>query len=745
MRLNQNQIREICEALNEGRPLEEKYRSLLFNPKKEPELIWNGKQCCQEDTVIPLRVAERINESRDKSLEQSKLKPPKNSTRLPQSEWRNKLILGDNKFILPSIMTGEIGEEIKTKGGIKLIYIDPPFDAGINFHMKINTKGEQSPRTIPMPQNIAYRDTWGEGNDSFITMIYERIAMAKKILHNEGFIFLHCDYKADAYLRILMDEVFGKCCFVNEIIWRRKGGSALKGMKNLSNAHDVILCYSKSKGQKINQVYSRPSNQYIEKNFKYYDENGRRYMLNVMRSPSPRPNLVYDYKGYRTPPNGWSIPIEKMKYLDAEGRLYYPDSKNKQIYKKVYLDEYPGQSINTLWTDIPVLKGRNKEIVGYPTQKPETLLERIILMGSNPGDIVFDFFCGSGTTCAVAEKLGRKWIGADIGHVAIHTTKKRMLNIQKESANANSKKFDVLTLDSSEKDYLLKNLMLISDKSTISLKEKFFKKIVLSAYNAKPRVGSKRLDGEKEEKTIAIAPINQPCSLFFIDKVINECIEEGINKTEILAFEYELGLFPKAMILASRKGVRITFRYIPKDILEGKTLKSNNIFFNEVSYFEINPIYNSKGVSLELSNYTVCHAQDNSSKDRKKVLESGHSMTLKNGLLISKFYDKKTGHTEDHVITNHWTDWIDYWAVDFNYSKENLSKTSTERKSSTYPTYIFNNDWQSFRDRNCSELTLITPTIKFKVNPPTLAVKVVNILGNETMQVINLSNLEEGS
>ena len=173
--------------------------------------------------------------------------------------------------------------------------------------------------------------------------------------------------------------------------------------------------------------------------------------------PSPRPNLMYDYKGYKTPPNGWAVPIETMKKMDKDGRLYFPESKDKQIYKKIYLDEYEGQLTNNLWVDIKLLKGNNAEIIDYPTQKPEALLERIIKTSSNEGDIVMDIFSGSGTTEAVAEKLGRKWIGADLGKFAIHTTRKRLIGVQRQlkAEGKDYRAFEILNLGKYERQHYI--------------------------------------------------------------------------------------------------------------------------------------------------------------------------------------------------------------------------------------------------------------------------------------------------
>jgi len=208
----------------------------------------------------------------------------------------------------------------------------------------------------------------------------------------------------------------------------------LKGMRVFSNATDSILFYTKTDDYLYNTVYMSLDQDYINEQFTKVDANGRRFQATVMRSPNPRPNLMYDYKGYKMPPNGWAVSREKMERLDKDGQLYFPEDKSKQIYRKIFLDEYPGQPANNLWIDIPTLKGKSIEKLGYPTQKPIALLERIIQASSNPGDVILDPFCGCGTAVHAAQKLGRIWVGIDITPLATALIKSRLYDAFKIEA-----------------------------------------------------------------------------------------------------------------------------------------------------------------------------------------------------------------------------------------------------------------------------------------------------------------------
>ena len=338
----------------------------------------------------------------------------------------NRLIYGDNLLALAALLAGD-DDTPSLRGKFDLIYIDPPFDSKADYRSKITLPGVTLDQKPTVLEQFAYSDTWADGTASYLAMITPRLALMRELLSDRGSIYVHLDYHVAHYVKIVLDEIFGRENFRNEITWKRKGGSALGTMNRLSVNTDSIFYYTKTEDFIFNPLYVRDE-EYIADMFKRSGDDGRRYMLNVMRSPSPRPNLRYDYKGYKTPPNGWAIPIETMKRLDEEGRLYFPETKDKQIYKKIFLDEYPGQLVTNLWDDISLLKGRNAEIVDYATQKPEALLNRIIEISSDRGSLVGDFFVGSGTTAASAEKLGRRWVVSDLGKPSAMITRKRLID-----------------------------------------------------------------------------------------------------------------------------------------------------------------------------------------------------------------------------------------------------------------------------------------------------------------------------
>jgi DNA modification methylase len=260
---------------------------------------------------------------------------------------------------------------------------------------------------------------------AYLAMMAPRLVELRRVLKESGSIYLHCDPTASHYLKLLMDGVFGPQMFKTEIIWKRttSHGNVSTGYGDIT---DSILFYAKGPRPIWNQPYAKYSDEYVAATFRYTDENGRRYTSENLRNPGVRPNLTYDYKGFKPHGNGWAVSKEKMEKYDREGRLIFPSKPDGRIRLKRYLDEQPGAKVQSLWDDIPPIGAQAQERLGYPTQKPEALLERILRASSNEGDVVLDPFCGCGTTVQVAQKLNRRWIGIDITHLAIGLIKTRL-------------------------------------------------------------------------------------------------------------------------------------------------------------------------------------------------------------------------------------------------------------------------------------------------------------------------------
>jgi adenine-specific DNA-methyltransferase len=595
-------------------------------------------------------------------------------------------------------------------------------------------------------------------------MIHERLVLMRDLLAEDGSIYVHCDYRVSSYLKLVLDDIFGINLFVNEITWKRKGGSALSTMNKMSVNTDTIYLYTKSDKPIWNKVFMEPDSDYIDQMFTRLDENGRKFMLNVCSSPTYRPNLIYDFHGYKTPPNGWRYSREKMEELERQGLIFFPDDKNRQVYKKVFLDEYEGQLITNLWVDIHLLKGNNEEIIGYPTQKPEALLERIIKASSNEGDLVADFFCGSGTTSAAAEKLGRKWICADLGKFAIHTTRKRLIGVQRElkKAGQNYRAFEILNLGKYERQHYIgvnTNLRQAEQQKQLEEKEAAFIDLILRAYRAEKTEGFNTFVGKKAGRLISVGPVNLPVTRLFVEEVILECRQKHITRVDILGFEFEMGLFPNILDEAKAKGIEITPKYIPAEVFDKRAVEKNQVVFHDISFIEVKPIVKGNSVAVELTDFSVHYSQDSIAAAESSLKEKGSKIVVEQGQIIKVNKDAK-GFFSREVLTKSWTDWIDYWSVDFNFeSKREIIRVKKipeaqadlpgmgKPKQIPIPEYeevwtgdfIFENEWQSFRTKKDRSLELKSVFHECEPGRRKLAVKVVDIFGTDTMTIVEVT------
>ena len=753
MKLTDNEIRDITQHLEVGKSLPEKYRFLLFEDKKEVELVWNGKSGDVCNVVLPFQVIEQVDEPRAEDVValQSDLFDQQTGRQI--KGWNNKLIWGDNKLILSSLKNGPLREEIEAQGGIKLIYIDPPFDVGADFSMDIEIGGETLTKKPNVLEEIAYRDTWGKGADSFISMIYERLVLMRDLLAEDGSIYVHCDWRVNSYIRLVLDEVFGKSVFRNEIIWKRKTGRGQtnKQPTEFGTQIDSIIFFSKSRNNTFQDIRKPLKKEYINKFYRHTDKNGRRYRIADLSSPSPRPNLTYEYKGYQPPLKGWAVSLEKMKKWDEDDRLYFPKDKSGRIQRKRYLDENDGEIVQNLWDDIHIAGPQSDERLNYPTQKPEALLERIIKASSNEGDIVADFFAGSGTTAAVAEKLNRKWIASDLGKFAIHTTRKRLIGVQRQlkTEDKSWRAFEILNLGKYERQHYIginPDLRETEKQQQLEAKEKAFLDLILHAYHAETVSQFNSFQGKKAGRLVAVGPVNLPVTRLFVEEIILECRQKHITKVDILGFEFEMGLFPSIQDEAKSKGINLVMKYIPRDVFDKRAVEKNQVVFHDVSFIEVKPHFGKgkqkNSIAIEVTDFSVFYSQD--AADADAGLKNKKSKVIVDQGQVVKIAKDKDGIISREVLTKKWTDWIDYWSVDFDFeSKQEILRVKDAESGETEEVwtgdYVFENEWQSFRTKKDRSLELKSAFMECIPGRRKIAVKVVDIFGNDTMKIIEVT------
>ena len=725
MNLTDNEKREVIKYLEADKPLPEKYRFLLFDDKREVELVWNGKTNEVSTIVLPFQVIEQVDEPRAEKLEDTNPQFGLFDFRGRQkSGWTNKLIWGDNKLILSSLKNGPIREEIEKQGGIKLIYIDPPFDVGADFSMDIEIGDDTFTKKPSVLEELAYRDTWGKGADSFIAMIYERLVLMRDLLAEDGSIYVHCDWRVQGFMRLILDEIFGKKFFLNEVIWKRQSPSSSKARaRKFSADHDTIYYFTKSEKYIFNKVYGEYPVEEINKRFKQKD-----------------------HKGYYKDAELATYSDATLEKLKSEDRLIIT-SGGKYRYK-IYLDDIEGVLVDTLWSDISPVNSQAFQDTGYATQKPEALLERIIKASSNENDIVADFFCGSGTTIAVAEKLGRKWIGSDLGKFAIHTSRKRMIGVQRQlkSDGKDYRAFEILNLGKYERAHYIgvnMNLREEERQKQLEQKEKDFITLILRAYRAEAIENFRCFQGKKAGRVVAVGPVNLPVTRLFVEEIILECREKRISRVDILAFEFEMGLFPNIQEEAKAKGIDLALKYIPREVFDKRAIEKNQVVFHDVSYIEIKPLVMKNSIAVELTDFSVYYSQDTVDNVAASLANGKNSIVVEQGQIIKVSKDKD-GIVTREVLTRKWTDWIDYWSVDFDFENKReivrqQNVATGEFEEAWTGDFIFENEWQSFRTKKNRQLELVTPFYECKPGRYKVAVKVVDIFGNDTMKIVDVS------
>lgn len=746
-RLTDQEKQDIIRYMEADKPLPDKYRFLLFEDKREVELVWNGKTNEVTNIVLPFQVIEQVDEPRaekDTRLQLSMFDLDERGRQL--KGWTNKLIWGDNKIILSSLKNGPLREEIEKQGGIKLIYIDPPFDVGADFSMDIQIGGDSFTKKANILEEIAYRDTWGKGADSFITMIYERLALMRDLLADDGSIYVHCDWRMLAALRLVLDETFNN--FENIITWKRSAIAA--GVKTQwRNSQDFILFYSNSGKQIFNPQYGEYSES-TKEHYRHRDEKGVYSLVPLLASGKSSGDTGKIWKGIDPSMLGkngmhWLKAPAVLDELNSQGLVYWPAKEGGRPRLKFYQADAKGVYISDFWGDISVINSMADEYQGYNTQKPEALLDRILKASSNKGDLVADFFCGSGTTAAVAEKLGRKWIVSDLGKFAIHTTRKRMIGVQRglKEEGQDYRAFEILNLGKYERQHYIgvnPNLREEEQQKQLAEKEADFLDLILRAYRAEKTEGFNTFHGKKAGRLVAVGPVNLPVTRLYVEEVILECRQKHISRVDILGFEFEMGLFPNVLDEARAKGIDIAPKYIPADVFDKRAVEKNQVVFHDVAAIEVKPHVKSTSVAVELTDFSVFYSQDSIATAEETLKNKRSKIVVEKGQIVKVSKDKDGILTRD-ILTEKWSDWIDYWSVDFNFESKReiirVQNADTEEWEEIWTgDFIFENEWQSFRTKKDRSIELTSVFHECEPGRRKIAVKVVDIFGNDTMTIV---------
>jgi adenine-specific DNA-methyltransferase len=615
------------------------------------ELRWDGKyrdgkRVAPVRIELPFQTVETVNESaQDRARTLDLFATGK------RTDWRNRLIWGDKKYVLPSLRS-------EFAGTVDLIYIDPPFETGADFSIKTSVPDTEEslskqPSSIEMK---AYRDTWGVSQqekargvttvDKYLRWFADTAALLRDLLSPTGLLFVHLDDNIGHEAKVVLDEVFGADRFQGEIIWQL--GTGAKSRKFFSIQHNIILAYSGGEQWTFNHSEKIAREPFAEgslgTHFRRVDEDGRRY---------------------------------RIKTVNGKDYTYYADE---------------GRLIGSVWTDISSMAANSPiiaETTGYPTQKPEKLLERIISVCSKPNDLVLDCFCGSGTTAAVAEKLGRRWIACDLSRFAIHTTRKRLLSIPQV------KPFLVQNLGKYERGAWADTEFPGSHEP----REAAYRRFILELFRAEPLTGHVWIHGVKAGRYVHVGAIDAPVTASDVKAISRDVlrISGGVNcrgAVDILAWEFAFELNATAKQIAAEANVEVQFRRIPRDVLDRRAVEQGDVQekdFFELRVFSTKNIIDNRNLSVELTDFMM-PAEDLPEDVNEAV--------------------------------SHWSQWIDYWAIDWDYRDD-----------------TFHNQWQSYRTREAVKLELKARHEYAAPGDYVVVVKVIDLLGCDTTTMTHVKVL----
>jgi len=659
-----------------------------------------------------------------------------------QEPPRNRLIwTNDNLVALKTLLDEKdpISGEYRYRGKVDLIYIDPPFMVQDDFiasnSIDIEVDEEEGVMSVKEPtiiETIAYKDTWQNGLDSFLQMMRERLILLKDLLSDKGSIYIHLDWHAIHYVKVLMDEIFDYGLFRNEIIWKRT--TARSGSKYYNNINDCILFYTKTENASWNQLYSDYDENYIATMFRGVESDGRRYR----ESPLTAPGISRGKSGQAwrnvSPSNvgkgrHWAIPgyvlkelsekartdtILALEELDSSGRIVW--SKNGMPNIKQYQDELGGVELQNIWLDIGIAKG------DYPTQKPVDLLKRIIASSCPQNGIVLDAFVGSGTTCEAAEQLSDilncSWIGIDNSKFGVHVARKRLIELNGKSKGKKGEGvYKVRPFTVENMGYYQRGVKW--DPIQVGNQADAYRQAIIELFGGEYTLYSKLLHGKKKGAWVHIGPLSNPLVTEQVMAIADEVKDTEFKKCYVLSADFDAHLTQAVNQAKEKLGVQIMVRIIPASAIEEvrrrldlikqgvrepeNTEEMPNIAFFAPLAVKINKAVDDKEIMIELSGLEV---------DVESFLESQKPERREE---LKKWLEKETS----------WQSFVDFWAVDWNY--ENLKNGLGEP--------IFENEWQSFRKRSgkkvVEDLVLKAFHTYEKEETYTVAVKVTDVFGND--------------
>ena len=621
-----------------------------------------------------------------------------------EAPWANRLIYGDNLLAMAALLAGD-EDQPSLRGKVDLIYIDPPFDSKADYRTKVVLPGvelEQKPSVI---EQFAYSDTWSDGTASYLAMITPRLILMRELLADTGSIYVHLDGHVGHYVKIVMDDIFGKDKFINEIAWKRSHahGDAGQGAAHFGRVTEGLLFYARSDQRVWNPPYEPYTDAVLDRDYKYTDDiTGERYRLMPVDGPggAAKGNPYYEFQGVK---GYWRYSNATMQSLWEQGEIVV-SSTGRSLSRKKFLKDAKGTPITDFWSDVNRISPTSSERLDYPTQKPEALMERVIRSSTEPNGLVMDFFGGSGTTAAVAEKLSRRWITTDLGKPACMIMRKRLIDQE-------AKPFLYQAIGDYQVEAAKTHLgrdFRIGDLSHI----------VLSLYGALPlppeanpqrnlgQVAGVELNGRRGSKTLVLADSpNKLTGTATLKKAIaqRDNLLGGWDRVVVLGWNFEPSI---GETITALNDDWLEVLVIPPDLLDRLKKKGGveklrgQVRFSSLQYLTLHPVQRS-------------------TQGREETL----TVRLKNYVLLSpeaiNLDDANRAKLQD-VANREPLALIEYWAVDPDYDGK-----------------VFRSVWQDYRGNTANDadpLRVVTQavlTVAPKPGPRKVCVRVVDLFGFE--------------
>ncbi len=751
---------------------------VIAEPRK-PRLAWQGMWRKEVAVSVPTQVVEIVRPGRvinrgDELALEAREVGERDVTAIPPNRliWTN-----DNLVALQTLLDERDPQtrDFRYRGKVDLIYIDPPFMVNNDFRadnaVAVDLDEEAGVTATKEPslvEILAYKDTWRQGLDTFLTMLRRRLELLKELLAPTGNIVVHLDWHAVHYVKVLMDELFGYERFLNEIVWQRQTShnDSGQGAKHLGRVHDTLLVYRAGDQPFLSSLYTPYDPTYVRSHYKAIDEHGRRYQLDNLTGPggAAKGNPYYEVMGHW---KHWRYKPERMTELIAQGRVVQPSPGGTPRYKR-YLDDMPGLPLQDVWADVNPVNSQALEGLGYPTQKPLALLERIVGLASPPGGLVLDCFAGSGTTSEAAERLGRRWISIDNGKYAIHLARKRLIQLhgQKKAPTTSHEYVECDhcgNVDRKEQratrgsdlhqvqPFTVENMGVYQraeEWQDFQKQRSKYRDEMIKVFGGEPVAHSPLLHGKKGTQWVHVGPLDGPVSVGQVWNIAREAQRTTTKAVTILAADFNTLSASETGEVKDRTGVSVTIRIIPASAIDEVRRRIERHRLDPdlpIESMAIPAFYAPLSIvlSAHVSGRTVKVSLDRCEIDiesfiasqrpvLKPVTEGMSAAARKKAQAeLDKWDDRKKELDKWLVKANTWQRFVDFWAIDWDYGR----RVSPEGKP------IFETDWQSFRvRRGKGDVEPLVFSAELRYSEPgryRIAARVTDVFGNDGIATVS--------